>query len=377
MSMDTRALLERFPAFFGELPVAAVLLDPRMRVRAVNRSYLELTGFGEADVVGQSCPSLQRCELYRDAYQPCRCRGDSGEPAVPSLNLCDFACPFKHDESTLDRPIPVWLTTATGSSQPVYRSYGRVRDEQGRCVGILMLIHPMGRLHQVVEADRAELDRLEVEMRLAALVNRELEPQRLDRVEGLEYGLCSLPYRPVGGDLAEVMSQPGGRAVLYVCDVSGKSLPAALLLPLLRSVFHQHVLEESPAQAVGRWNRQLTRLLPPGFFCAGTFLFWEQGSLSLVYAGLGPAWVQPGGAIAGSGLVLGVNPRARYSQVSLRLEPGQLLSLWSDGIGEVVEEPGAMLRMLAASPDLPLAVERLVRGLKRGDDATLLAVRRL
>ncbi|MCA9790752.1 MAG: SpoIIE family protein phosphatase [Candidatus Eremiobacteraeota bacterium] len=374
-------LLDSFHAFFDGLPVGVVLLDSHSRVQAVNPAYLELSGLAREEILERPCAAVHHAYLYGEAEQGCRCRAGHSASSSPvlSVDLCLTACPFQAEDGELARPTLVWMRHGNGSPKPYYRTYSRLEDG-----GLLLFLHPVEPLHDLVMKSREECSRLSLELSAAASLDRHLVPPRRDQSESLEYGICSLPYRPVGGDTAEVIARQHG-LVFYVADVSGKSLPGAVVLPLLRQLLHESLeLPESPSEVIGRCNSQLHRLLPSDLFVAATFLFFQNGLLEVVNAGQEPVQLRRrDGTMAQverAGPVLGVFAETEFPAVPVELQAGDMVAIWSDGFGEALEaagqNPADMLEWLDDKP-LRAAVPGLVEGLNRHDDATLMVVRRV
>ncbi|MGE0487946.1 MAG: SpoIIE family protein phosphatase [Vulcanimicrobiota bacterium] len=372
---------DAFYTFFDGLPVGVVLLDSHSRIVAVNPAYLELSGLSREEVLDRPCAAVHHAYLYGEAEQSCGCRAGQTPPSSPvlALDLCRNNCPFRDPSKAVVPPTLIWMRHAEGPPRPYYRTYSRLEGE-----GLLLFLHPVEPLHELVMKSREECSRLSIELSAAANLDRHLVPPRRDQSEGLEYGICSLPYRPVGGDTAEVIARKRG-LVFYVADVSGKSLPGAVVLPLLRQLLHEHLDgPQSPGEIISRCNQQLHQLLPSDLFVAATFLFFQNGLLEVVNAGQEPVLLRRTDGSCQqldlSGPVLGVFEQARFPATPVELEPGEMVATWTDGFGEALAEEGRSPQSLLeglVDQTLSLAVPRMVEGLHRSDDATLMVVRKL
>lgn len=344
---------ESFHRVFDHLSAGVVLLDDRRRIIAANPGYVQMAGLREGDVLGEDCGRCHRCWDYRDG----------------KADLCRERCPF--DQPDLEeKPVPVLLDVRGARRGVVQRAYSRQYDADGRLTGILVFFFPLG-----------ELDRLDRELRMASEVQSELLQLRRDPTPGWEVALASRPYRPVGGDLAET-----SRRVLYVADVSSKSMPAALTLKTVSRAFRSE-LRGDPEKAMDRLNRRLVASMPSTMFVAAVAVFVRPGNrLDVVHAGLELPWLYEAATgkarpLSPPGLVLGVEAPAMHRAVSVEMHPGDVLAVWSDGFGEALlgaeQRPPQIMRRLAGAKAgmlQPIAERELLRHLP-GDDATLLAVR--
>jgi sigma-B regulation protein RsbU (phosphoserine phosphatase) len=249
-----------------------------------------------------------------------------------------------------------------------------------------------------------EKERLEREMELAAQIQRQLLPESMPRIAGWELHGWNRPARQIGGDYYGLMERPGGRLLTVVADVSGKGMPAALLVSNLHSALDLLLDQEGPLEDRGlgtdlvqRLNRHVLDSSLPNKFI--TLLLVEldlaTGQARYLNAGHNPALLLSAGGgleyLEASGPPVGLLPEATYRVDTVSLCPGDLLCLYSDGITECADQRGeelgedhlvALLRRHAAEPlpqlagRLEAACRRFARGLAQGDDQTLVLVRR-
>jgi serine phosphatase RsbU (regulator of sigma subunit) len=253
-------------------------------------------------------------------------------------------------------------------------------------------------LERLREVERQN-QRMEEELRLAREIQARLFPARPPEVPGLELAGVSHPAREVGGDYFDYVPLPDGRVVLTVADVSGKGVPAALLMSSFRAVLRSLPLEEmGPSEILERLNRFLCATVEPGRFVTA-FLGLADGRRGEVRCALAghdpPILVQPSGEVLrprAGGPVLGLLPAARFPEASLQLEPGGLLVAFTDGITEAEDPSGrfygeeGLVGILSPAPAEPASgiVERILEHVRRhvdggapSDDLTVLVARRI
>ncbi|HEX4959221.1 MAG TPA: SpoIIE family protein phosphatase [Thermoanaerobaculia bacterium] len=243
-----------------------------------------------------------------------------------------------------------------------------------------------------------EKERLEREMHLASEIQRQILPKGAPVVSGYDLMGWYRPARQVGGDYYDLFPVRGGRTGLVVGDVSGKGMPAALMVSTLHSALRllfDH-LEFGP-ELLERLNRHIVESSAANKFI--TMLLTEidprTGVLHYMNAGHNPGIllrrdgsVDPLGA---GGLPLGLMPDARFQSRALNVEPGDLLCIYSDGITEAespAEEEFGMERLIDVLrrererplPELIETIPQVVgehsQGLPQGDDQTLVLMRR-
>jgi sigma-B regulation protein RsbU (phosphoserine phosphatase) len=250
------------------------------------------------------------------------------------------------------------------------------------------------RLHQAA----IEQERLERELELAAAIQREILPRSLPEVAGVELAASNLPTRQVGGDYYDLFPLSRGRLGFVVADVSGKGIPAALLVSTVHAAVHLQIDEaRTVAELVWRLDRHLQRYAAARKFLTLFFGLFEPdtGLLTYVSAGHNPALLQPAGGrmihLASTGVPLGMLPQASWRQETVTLSPGDLLCVYTDGLTEAVnaqdEEFGLerLSAIVAAGAGSPLKslrdrilgeVAGFARDVPQYDDQTLLLLRR-
>ena len=214
-------------------------------------------------------------------------------------------------------------------------------EEHGRILSILApqiaIAIENAQLYERVARSEARLER---DLQRAQEIQMHIMPGTTPAIPGLEVALCFHPARELGGDLYDFLRYGKERHVLAVGDVSGKGAPAALYGAMaggiLRSLAPQKL---SPPDLLRRLNLILLERKIEGHFITLTYSIWEPASRILRLANAGmplPILVRKGQcrSIRAEGIPLGLLEHAEYQEVSLQLEPGDLVAMVSDGITE-------------------------------------------
>ena len=194
--------------------------------------------------------------------------------------------------------------------------------------------------------------RIQTEMELAKQVQMRLLPQQIPHLAGIDLAVQSRPAFQVGGDFYDFIECQDHLLHFIVGDVSGKGMPAALLMTMMRTVLRGRVLESHLPQ-VDRILHYANRDLYQDFSDVDMFATVFLGQYNpynhlLYYANQGhsPVIYRPA---AGSARILiadapplGVLPTSLAQQQSIKLEPGDLLIVASDGFSEAERRDGQM-----------------------------------
>jgi phosphoserine phosphatase RsbU/P len=191
---------------------------------------------------------------------------------------------------------------------------------------------------------------IEEELRHATEIQMRLVPRQVE-VPGLDVGIGFEPCRWVAGDYIDVVPLHDGRLFITVADVCGKGLQAALITATLHSAVHTGAPAcQDLTEMMVRLNQYLCATLPDESFVTmiGLTLDPRTGAIECLNAGHPPAMVvAPGGEArqlqASQNIPLGFLADAAMEKQVDRIEPGQLLALYTDGLTEMTNEAGQML----------------------------------
>jgi sigma-B regulation protein RsbU (phosphoserine phosphatase) len=237
---------------------------------------------------------------------------------------------------------------------------------------------------------------LEDDLNLATQIQRGLLPSRGLRFDGWRFGYCYEPARAVSGDYIDII--PAGDKDLYFVlgDVSGKGVAASMLMAKLHAVFRSLIpLNLGVDQLTERASRLFGDSMLPGQYatliCGRAS---EAGEVSICNAGHPPALWNRGGKIrpiSATGLPLGMFPNQKFAVENLKLDPGDALFLYSDGVPDsrnANDEEYGMSRLIeiaTTSQSLPPEefvasclsdVSAFSRGRARFDDISIMGLRR-
>jgi PAS domain S-box-containing protein len=227
-----------------------------------------------------------------------------------------------------------------GGRVNVIASARPIRDEAGRVVAGIASWQDVGPLKEAQRRLEAALRR---ERFVTDLLQRALLPGRMASFQGYEASAAYVPANDehlVGGDLYDLFPAANGQIGIVLGDVSGKGVEATALAAATRSTLRAFLCEDpSPGTAMTRGNA----VLCPQFAQTEAFVTVFLGALDpatgkLRYASAGhcPAFLQrPQGGITLTeplDVMLGALPETAFREAEVRLEPGDRLVLYTDGL---------------------------------------------
>ena len=201
--------------------------------------------------------------------------------------------------------------------------------------------------------DRVERIAIDKQLGWARDIQRRLMPHGVADIRGVDIATCYRPAMWVGGDYCDLWQLPDGRVAFTVADVSGKGLPAAMVMSNLQATLRATMaFSTDVAEVMEHVNRHLQLSTPDDVFATMFLGLYSpsDGSLEYVNAGHMAPFKVLGGAEATAVGTATAPPvgvlDSPFESVSAQLEPGAALVLVTDGFTEA-ESPGAEMFGLA------------------------------
>jgi serine phosphatase RsbU (regulator of sigma subunit) len=193
---------------------------------------------------------------------------------------------------------------------------------------------------RLLEVEQAE-KLMARELEQAAAIQRRLLPAGAPNVAGFDIAGYNAACRKVGGDYYDFLPYAGNRLAVLVADVSGKGMPASLLMSNLQART-QVIFDgtDTLALEVSRLNRATALNTPAHSFVTFVIGVLDPAKGEFTYCNAGhnaPLLLRADGKVerlSPTGTVLGLFPEAGYEQESCHLQPGDTLVLFSDGVTE-------------------------------------------
>jgi phosphoserine phosphatase RsbU/P len=188
---------------------------------------------------------------------------------------------------------------------------------------------------------RLERERMERELELATEIQQRFQPSAPPIIEGYEFQGISFPCYEIGGDYYDFVPRHDGRMLIALGDVSGKGTAAALLMSSLHAAIHAQVSARTELdQAISSVNEYLAENTPTNRFVTlfAAELDPATGILRYINAGHNPPLVgKADGSVAqlsSGGFPLGIIAGAEFEIGEMRLDPSEVLVIYSDGVSE-------------------------------------------
>lgn len=238
---------------------------------------------------------------------------------------------------------------------------------------------------------------IDEELRTAYKIQSRLLPSGLPTVAGYSFAAANKPCKTVSGDYYDVVARADGKIYFIIADVSGKGITAALIMSALATAFNIFArTDPSPADLMREMNAMLAPKTAPSKFATVVAGILDPATGVVEYTNAGhvaPLVVSNSGVaqLTTTDMVIGLFDGATYRTQVTRLNPGDSLVLFTDGVTEAEDENEEQLGMPpvttllngmhgADAPQLLNAIDGRVRehlgSVHANDDVTVLAVSR-
>jgi phosphoserine phosphatase RsbU/P len=255
----------------------------------------------------------------------------------------------------------------------------------------------------IIYSEANEKKRLDHDLEIARDIQRVLLPAEPPSVNGFEISGINVPARQVSGDYFDYIKVDDERLGVAIADVSGKGVPASLIMAICRSVLRSQAAQNpSPADVLQKVNRQLYPDIKEDMFISMAYVILDHAhnAVTLSRAGhdaplLYKCASQTITPLKTPGMVVGIDSGSVFDRlttdVAVPLEPGDCILLYTDGVTEALDSGGDEFGIertmesvrTSAKSGAQAIVTRLIDDLRnfvgsqpQNDDITLIAIRK-
>lgn len=254
-----------------------------------------------------------------------------------------------------------------------------------------------GNAHRSLQSWRNKHAQLQSEVEIASAMQQSLLPQTIPTYPGVEIGVVSIAANGMSGDYYDFMHFSGHRFSLTIGDITGKGIPAAMCMSMLKyAVDSLGEIQLGPNQMLRHLNRVVERNIDPSMFVTMLFGCYDTNHHCFRYAVAGhePGFLYRARErkfydLEGRGIALGISADSTYVEHEVALQTGDVLILLTDGVTESKKGRSYLVRedlvgFLQNEVDKPaqLMAEEVYRRLmmlaqfEQRDDYTMIVLRR-
>jgi hypothetical protein len=223
-----------------------------------------------------------------------------------------------------------------------------------------------------------ERARTSAELEAARTVQQVLIPEEIPTIPGFRLQSVYKPAGQVGGDFFQIVAIKDGGVLAVIGDVSGKGMPAAMTVSLLVGTFRSLAhYTQRPGEILSAMNQRMLARSSGGFTTCLVLRSDTDGKMTIANAGHIAPYLAGKELPLENGLPLGLAANTAYAESSFQLEPGQQVTLLTDGVVEARDKTGTLLgfeRSAALSIEPAEAIARAAQAFGQDDDITVLTL---
>jgi hypothetical protein len=226
--------------------------------------------------------------------------------------------------------------------------------------------------------DRREKMRMAAELAAGRAVQQVLIPDQTPVVPGFQIESVYKPYGEVGGDFYQILPRPDGSVLIAIGDVSGKGMPAAMMVSLLVGAFNALAeTTNSPAQLLAGLNRRILGRNHGGFTTCLILHASPNGTCTAANAGHIPPYHNGEELACENNLPLGLVAEAVYCEFTFQTGDGDRITLLTDGVVEAANSKRELFGFERAEQIInnpAAAIAEAAQQWGQEDDITVLSV---
>lgn len=353
----------------NSLSEGAYIVTPDREVIFWNNGAEAVTGYPASEICGLKCRDTRLHHYDMEGNLLC----ESGE--------CPAVVAFRKGEHVNNK---IYVVHKSGQRIPVSTHISPITDRDGNLIAVIEIFTDISKEEELRRLAEEFRKRIDLQLKTAAKIQSLFQPKLNELGSGSHVWAKSIPAAVVGGDLYDVIPLKDGSKLFYVADVSGKELPAALIMSALwthiRSEIYFHDDLKDLLKCV---NEDLYALVSDEGYFASIVIgkYWpKSGKMELSRAGHpDPFWISNGKlktALSSNGVSLGVVKGTNYTTETLQLSPGDSMVFVTDGLVEAINESNEFfgqkqiiqLIRAAAGPPWGKHILEAVKNWQKSDD---------
>ncbi|MBM7649592.1 PAS domain S-box-containing protein [Bacillus ectoiniformans] len=355
-------------------------LDREGRTIFINKSALDMLGYTEEELMGNN---LHHLIHYKKA-----------DGSTNPLDECPVFLTGQDGEMRTDSSSIFWRKN--GTSFPVELAIRALKENDN----IIGTVTTFSDLTETLKFRQLELEKkaVDAELEAAAIVQRSLLPKFNNLPNGVDIGAINIPYKKLSGDFYKVVHQKN-QLVFGVADICGKGVPAAIEMAMMTYSMEKfdHLIDQ-PHHILRNLNRFAFTYMGDSSFVTiflgnydtstSVFSYCNGGhEPGLLYKKATNQFLE----LTTNNPILGIVKESRYETNYVKIEPGDILLLYTDGLTENRQkdwsDDNQLLRKLLLEADHQLTAQELaeqlhdqlnrISGRSVMDDQTLLVFKKL
>lgn len=345
MRLDIRDLKESndfLNIVFDTISSSIFIVDKNMVIRSLNKSGSKMLERDEEIIIGKKCGEGLGCEYEEREHHGCG-NNEMCKSCSMRINIMtSFMEKTPVTDATLDRYFKIGdkMKRKIFSYSTKYITYQNERMVILIINDITLEEERKERLQKQFQKIKELNSKFEEELDIAAKVQKTILPVN-GEISGIdEFYVKYIPYSKVSGDFYDVVDMGDEKILIFLIDITGHGIPAALYTTFIKSALIYSIKsEKSPAGILKNLNNIVTDIVIDGYYFPAMAAIIDKKNKKVIYStSSGPKPLlyrnKTGKAeqIEGRGMMLGLDEEYEYMETEFSYKGGDILYIYTDGI---------------------------------------------
>jgi serine phosphatase RsbU (regulator of sigma subunit)/anti-sigma regulatory factor (Ser/Thr protein kinase)/PAS domain-containing protein len=270
----------------------------------------------------------------------------------------------------------------------------KLYDASGEVIGAIESVRDMTDRRQMEQ----KLERTRAELQIAANIQKSFIPESTPVVPGYDIAAITIPAMEVGGDFFDFIRLSDNRYGVVIADVAGKGVPAAIFMALSRTIIRANASNQKKiSKVLSNTNKMIESESTANMFVTLLYGIIGNDGLSFRYSNAGhppPLVIRSAKCMIEEekvlGIALGLKKEADYLENTIRISPGDMIVLYTDGVTEAMDNQGELygqerlMRLMSGlcQKSAQFIIKRIIEDIKsfsgnidQHDDLTLVVIK--
>lgn len=327
---------------FDSMLASIFVVDKELILRSLNKSGSKMLGRDEGIIIGKKCGEGLGCEYQEKEHKGCG-NNEMCKTCELRMNLLkSLIKKIPIEEAILDRHFKI----GNEIKRKIFNyttNYIMYQNEKM----VILIINDITeeeerkeRINRQYQKIKELNDEMEEELEVAVKVQKSILPKQ-PQIEGIkDFYSKYIPYSKVSGDYYDFIDIGEGKVLMFLIDITGHGVPAALYTTFIKSaLIYILKTEKTAAGILESLNKTVSEIVLEGYYFPAIAVIVDKNREEISYANSsGPKLLKYTKSygkyeeIEGKGMMLGLNEDSKYSETVIKYEKGDRIYMYTDGI---------------------------------------------
>lgn len=338
---------------FDNINAAIFIVDGTFEIRSLNSACARILGREVSQIEGQKCGNGLGCVYELNGKKGCGNNAECGSCILRKDILQTFTESVPRSDEILEREFKIGHEL----KNKIFKYSTRYITYLGEKMVIVIMEditneeHRKRKLQEQYNKIKEMNNLFKDELHIAAKVQQSILPEDDTSIENGKVFVKYLPYNSVSGDYYDIVKTGDGKYIIFLIDITGHGVPAALYTTLTKAMLF-HILKESStaSEIMTLLNREISSIVIEGYYFPAVLLMVDskKGELKYVSAsGPKPVIISDGNLreFEGKGPMLGIDEDYIYEEKRINVKSGDRIYIYTDGIMAVRDNNGEIVNI--------------------------------